>query len=61
MINGYRVFPGGRGRRSVGLTLYPIWCRGPRKSTAIPLLTLRAFVTYKNGENLPTVLNDIEK
>jgi len=28
-------------------------CRGPRKSRAIPLLTLRAFVAYKKGENLP--------
>jgi len=24
-------------------------CRGPRKSRAIPLLTLRAFVAYKKG------------
>ena len=29
-------------------------CRGPRKSRAIPLLTVRAFVAYKKGENLPT-------
>ena len=29
---------------------HPIQCRGPRKSTAIPLLTLRAFVPYKKGE-----------
>ena len=28
-------------------------CRGPSKSRAIPLLTLRAFVAYKKGENLP--------
>ena len=41
LYNGYRVFPGGRGR-------------DPRKSRAIPLLTLRAFVAYKKGENLPT-------
>ena len=26
------------------------------KSRAIPLLTLRAFVAYKNGENLLTIL-----
>jgi len=28
-------------------------CRGPRKSRAIPLLTLRALVAYKKCENLP--------
>jgi len=27
--------------------------KGPRKSRAIPLLTLRAFVAYKKCENLP--------
>jgi len=30
-------------------------CRGPRKSRAIPLLTLRACVAYKMGENRPTL------
>ena len=29
--------------------LHPV-CRGSRKSRAIPLLTLRAFVVYKKGE-----------
>jgi len=55
LYNGYQVFPGGRGGRVVGLTPTPIHCRGPRKSRAIPLLTLRAFVAYKKGEKLPTV------
>jgi len=41
----------------VGLTPHPhLECRGPRKSRAILLLTLRAFVAYKKGENyLPTL------
>ena len=30
-------------------------CRGPRKSRGITLLTLRAFVAYKKGGNLPTL------
>jgi len=34
-------------------------CRGPRKSRAIPLLNLRAFVAYKRFENLPTYCNII--
>ena len=33
-------------------------CRGPRKSRAIPLLTLRAFAVYKKGGNLPNLIND---
>ena len=37
--------------RGVGLTPYPIYCRGPTKSTAIPVFTLRAFVAYKKCEN----------
>jgi len=28
----------------------PIYCRGPRKNSAIPLLTLKAFVAYKKDE-----------
>jgi len=41
----------GRGGRDVGLTPHPHpESRGPRKSRAIPLLTPRAFVAYKNGE-----------
>ena len=48
VCNGYRVFPRGRGGRGVGL-IPPLHleCRVPRKRRAIPLLTLRAFVTYK--------------
>ena len=39
----------------MGLTPHPrLECRGPRKSRAIPLLTLRVCVAYKKGENLPT-------
>ena len=39
----------------MGLTPHPhLEWRGPRKSIAIPLLTLRAFVAYKKSENLPT-------
>ena len=35
----------------MGLTPHPhLVCRGPRKSRAIPLLNLRAFVAYKKGE-----------
>ena len=30
-------------------------CRGPRKSRAIPLVTLRVFVAYKKCENQPTI------
>jgi len=47
--NGYRVFPGGRGGRCVGLTP-PSNAEGPIKSRAIPLLTPRACVAYKKGE-----------
>ena len=36
-------------------------CRGPKKGRAIPLLTLRAFVAYKKGENLPTIYNFVCK
>ena len=54
LCNGYRIFPVDRSGRGVGLTPSPpSSAEGPRKSTAIPLLTLRAFVTYKKGENLP--------
>jgi len=56
LYNRYRVFLGDRGGRGVGLTPHPhLECRVPRKSSAIPLLTLRAFVAYKKGENLPYI------
>jgi hypothetical protein len=46
MGTGY--FFGGRGGQGVGLIPHPhLVCRGPRKSRAIPLLTLRAFVVCK--------------
>ena len=49
--NGCRIFPGGTCGRGVGLTLHPhLVCRGPRKSRAIPLFTLTAFVACKKGE-----------
>jgi len=55
--NGYRFFSGGRGGRSVGLIPHPhLECRGPRKSRAIPLLTLRAFVAYKKGRKPTNIL-----
>ena len=57
LYSGYRVFRGGRGGRSVGLIPHPhIECRGPRKSRAIPLLTIRAFVAYKKYKNVRNYL-----
>ena len=55
LYNGYRVFPGGRGGRGVGLNPpTPIQCRKVlEKSTAIPLLTLRGCVACKKGETYP--------
>ena len=50
LYNGYGAFPGGIGGLRVGLTPHPIQCRGPRKSSTIPVLTLRVFVAYKKGE-----------
>ena len=41
------------------LTPHPyLECRGPRKIRAVPLLTLRAFVAYKKGENLLTTARE---
>jgi len=48
--NGYLVFPGGRGGRGVELI--------PPSHLAITLLTLRAFLAYKKGENLPVLWDD---
>ena len=54
MYNGYRVFPGGRGSRVMGLTPHTrLVSKVLEKSTAILLLTLWACVAYKNGENQP--------
>jgi len=50
---GTGSFPGVEAAGGWGWPPTPIQCRGPRKSIAIPLLTLRAFVAYKKGENLP--------
>ena len=45
---GTGSFPGVKSGRGVTLTLYPhLECRGPRKSRAIRLLTLRVFVACK--------------
>ena len=55
-IQWLRGFSRDRGGRGVELTPH-LECRGPRKSTAIPLLTLRVFVDYKKGENVPTIAN----
>jgi len=45
----------GRGGRGMGLTPTPhLVSKVLEKSRAIPLLTLRACVAYKNGRNLPT-------
>jgi len=55
LYNSYRVFHGGR--CGPGLRLNPTPHLVPmvlEKSRAIPLLTLRACVAYKKGENLPT-------
>jgi len=35
--------------------------RGPRKSRAMSLLNLRAFVAYKKGENLPTRYDEFDR
>ena len=35
----------------------PIYCRGPRKSRAIPLLTLRTSVACKKGEEKTILLS----
>ena len=58
LYNGYRVFPGGRGGRGVGLTPpHPhLVTKVLEKIRAIPLVTLRACVAYKRGENLPASL-----
>ena len=54
LCNGYRVFPGGRDDWGVGLNphnhLVP---KVLGKIRAKTLLTLRACVVYRNGENLP--------
>ena len=53
---GTGSFPGVEAAGAWGWPPTPhLECRGPRKSTAIPLLTLRAFVAYKKGENLPSL------
>jgi len=54
LYNGYRVFPGGRGGRGVGLTLPPhLVPKVLEKSRTTRLLTLKACVAYEKGENLP--------
>ena len=54
LYNGYWVFAGGRGGRGVGLIPHPhLVPKVLEKSTAILLLTLRAYVVHKKGVNLP--------
>ena len=47
---GTGSFPGVEAAGAWGWPPTPIYCRSPRKSIAILLLTLRAFVVYKKGE-----------
>jgi len=51
---GTGSFPGVKCGRGVLLTTHPLLVPRSWKSTAIPLLTLRAFVAYKMGGKLPT-------
>ena len=52
LYNGYRIFPGGRDSRGVGLTPQPLLVpKVLEKSRAIPLLTKRACMTYKERVN----------
>ena len=53
---GTGSFPGVEAAGAWAWPPTPISSRGPRKSRAIPLLTLRALVAYKKNENLPTYL-----
>ena len=46
----------GSGGRGMGLTHHHLVPKVLEKSRAIPLLTLRAFVAYKKGENLPNLI-----
>jgi hypothetical protein len=51
LYNGYRVFPGGRKRPGRDAAPSPLLVpRSTKQSSAIPLLTLRAFVVCKKGE-----------
>jgi hypothetical protein len=49
LYNGYRVFPGGKGGRSVTLTTHPILVLRLRKSWAIPALTLWVLLGLLRG------------
>ena len=54
LYNVYWVFLGGRGGLGVGLTPPPhLMPKILEKVRAVTLLTLRAYVTHKKGENLP--------
>ena len=54
LCNGYRVFPGGRSDRSVGVTPHPLPVpKVLEKSRAITVLALRSCVVYRNYVNLP--------
>ena len=53
LYNGYRVFPGGRGGRGVGLTHHLHVVPKILEMLYIPPRTIRACVAYKKSENLP--------
>ena len=64
LYNGYRVFPGGRGGRGVGLTPHPHLVPWSRKSRAIPLLLYGPYGLYRasvpvQGCTLPYLLHPI--
>ena len=47
LYNGYRVFPGGKVRPGREADPSPLLVQRSKKSRAIPLLSLRAFVAYE--------------
>jgi hypothetical protein len=49
LYSGYRVFPGGKGGRSVILTTHPLLVPRLRKSWVIPLLTLWVLLGLLRG------------
>jgi hypothetical protein len=50
LYNGYRVFPRVESSRGMMLTTYPLLVQRSKKSIAIPLLSLQAFMACKKGE-----------
>jgi hypothetical protein len=58
LYNGYCVFAGGRNRPGCDADPSPLLVPRSKNSTAIPLLSLRAFVTCKKGEQSEQTLNN---